>query len=117
MTPIDTYIQNSPPEHRERLELIRRLVKEIVPLAEEKIAWQMPTLFIEKKRFHYACAKNHIGFYLGAQAVIDFSEDCQKLGLKTSKGAMRLAHSQDLPVGFIQKLVRYVFLEDRESIH
>ncbi|MEZ4983172.1 MAG: DUF1801 domain-containing protein, partial [Saprospiraceae bacterium] len=64
MKDIDQYIADFPEEIQERLQIIRKAIKEEVPEGEEAISYQIPTFKFKKKNLvHFAGFKNHIGFY------------------------------------------------------
>ncbi|MGL5254628.1 MAG: iron chaperone [Brevinema sp.] len=109
MLTIDKYLNNCPEEGKQRLQAIKSLIKTLVPEVQEKISYQMPTFFIEKKQLHFSYAKNHIGIYPGSRVVEDFAEECTLNKLKYSKGAIQLPHNKELPIEFIKKIVQHVF--------
>lgn len=102
---IDEYIAQFDPEARERMNRLRALIMTIVPDAQEKMSWQMPTFYRNGNIVHFAGHKNHIGLYPGPDAIEYFAEELA--GYKTSKGAMQLPNSKPLPMELIEKLVRH----------
>lgn len=75
-TTIDEYIAQFPPEIQDRLQQIRKLVHEIVPLAIERISYKMPTFETDGKVLvHFAAFKKHIGFYPTPSGTDQFAEE------------------------------------------
>ena len=58
---VDQYIAGFP-DHSTVLQEVRNLIKTVLPDAEERIRYQMPTYFQTENIVHFACAKEHIGF-------------------------------------------------------
>ena len=58
---IDAYIDNCPEEIRNRLQELRRIIREVEPTMTEKIAWQMPSFYLNGPIIHFATNKKHIG--------------------------------------------------------
>ncbi len=110
MTPIDEYIAQCPPQHREKLEEIRQVIREAAPDATEKISWRMPTFYLNGNVVHFALHKSHIGFYPGASGVEHFEQELSDY--KHSKGAIRFPLSDPLPKGLIKDIVRFRVLEN-----
>lgn len=89
---IDEYIENQNEEHREDLYLLRRILREALPDAEERISWSMPTYWKGHNILHFAAFKNHIGFYPGSEAVEAFSADLENY--QTDKGTIRIPYGK-----------------------
>lgn len=60
---VDQYISEFPPDVRERLELIRSIIKKQAPQAEEKISYNMPYYKLNGMLVSFAAWKNHIALY------------------------------------------------------
>jgi uncharacterized protein YdhG (YjbR/CyaY superfamily) len=60
---IDEYIARFPPDAQEILQQIRKTIRQAAPDAQEKIAYQMPTFYLDGNLVHFAAFKHHIGFY------------------------------------------------------
>ncbi len=60
---IDEYIVQFPSETQEILRMLRKVILESAPDAEEKISYQMPTFELHGNLVHFAAFKKHIGFY------------------------------------------------------
>lgn len=72
---IDEYILFQDEEKQADLYLLRQILQQTLPEAEERISWSMPTYRKNHNILHFAAAKKHIGFYPGPEAVEEFRED------------------------------------------
>jgi len=87
---IDDYLKNIEPSKRKQLQRICMLAKEIVPSAEETIAYDMPTLKYEGKAFlGFDAHADHIGIYPYSGKVIPSLKD-ELRTYSVSKGAIRV---------------------------
>lgn len=102
---IDEYISSFTPEVQARLQQIRSLIKEMVPEAEEKISYGIPTFLLEKNLVHFAAFKEHIGFYALPTANEKFKKELSRY--KVGRGSIQFPLSEPLPVELIRKLVRF----------
>ncbi|NLJ95226.1 MAG: hypothetical protein GX326_07040 [Clostridiaceae bacterium] len=89
---IDEYIEAQDEDKRADLRLMHRVIKTAIPDAEERISWSMPTFWKQHNICHFVAAKQHIGFYPGAQAIEEFSD--QLTEYKTSKGTIRIPYGK-----------------------
>lgn len=113
MTVIETYISECPPERQEKLQQLYKQIKELVPQATEKIAYGMPTFYLDGNLVHFANAKNHIGFYPTPSAITAFKEELS--AYKTSKGAIQFPLNSPLPMDLIKKIVLFRVGENTQS--
>ena len=89
---IEEYILSQDEEKQSDLFLVRQILKEALPEAEERISWSMPTYWKNHNILHFAASKNHIGFYPGPEAVEEFKEELKKY--KVSKGTIRIPYGK-----------------------
>jgi uncharacterized protein YdhG (YjbR/CyaY superfamily) len=102
---IDEYISQFPLELQEKLQALRKVIKESAPDAKEKISYQMPTFVLHKNLVHFAAYKNHIGFYPTSSGIEAFKQDISNY--KSSKGAVQFPINQPLPFELISKIVKF----------
>ncbi len=76
----------------------------MVPSAEQKITYGMPTFKSTQNIFHFAAFKNHIGFYPEPDIILIFAE--QLTDYKTSKGAIQFKLNEQLPLKLIEEMVQ-----------
>lgn len=101
---IDEYLANYSGITRERLELIRQTVREIVPEAEEKISYGIPTFALRGNLIHFAGYDGHVGFYPGAAPIKEFAKELSEY--KTSKGTVQFPLAKPLPLDLIRQITR-----------
>ncbi len=103
---IDDYIAPFPAEVRERMDMIREAIHELVPAASEKISYQMPTFVVNKKNFvHFAGYDHHVGFYPTPSGISAFSEELSQY--KNAKGSVQFPHDRPLPIDLIRRIIVY----------
>jgi uncharacterized protein YdhG (YjbR/CyaY superfamily) len=108
---IDEYIQAFPEPARSKLAEIRRLVRELVPEAEERISYRMPAFFLKRNLVYFAGYAGHIGFYPGAAAIARFEDELS--GYKHAKGSVQFPLDEPLPLDLIGEMVRFKVEENR----
>lgn len=113
MTVIDEYIAQCPQEHQPKLNELREIIKKAAPQAEEKMAWAMPTFYLNGNVIHFALAKKHIGLYPGGSGVNEFEDRLQ--GYVHSKGAIQLPLDKPLPKKLITDIVKFRVKENCEE--
>jgi uncharacterized protein YdhG (YjbR/CyaY superfamily) len=109
-TNIDEYIAQFPPDVREKLREMRRLIKEAAPEAVETIGYQIPTFKQNGNLVHFAAFKNHIGFYPAPSGIEAFDEELAPY--KAGKGTIQFPLDQPIPAAIVQKVVRYRVAEN-----
>lgn len=102
---IDEYIAHCPVEIQNRLKEVRKVIKEIVPDAEERISYQMPAFFQNGVLVYFGAQKNHLGFYPTGSGVEHFKSELG--GYSFSKGAIQFPYDKPLPVELIQRITRF----------
>lgn len=104
---IDEYIAAQPKERQRYLTLVRNVVSEAIPEAEERISWSMPTFWKKHNIIQFADFKNHIGLYPGPEAVEEFGGRLK--GYKTSKGTIQIPYGEDIPLELIRDIARWCY--------
>ncbi|MDQ7093533.1 DUF1801 domain-containing protein [Desulfosporosinus sp. PR] len=102
---IDEYIGQFPPDIQEILEMLRKVIKEAAPDANEKISYQMPAFDLHGILVYFAACKNHIGFYPTASGIEAFKQEL--MAYKSSKGAVQFPIKKPIPYGLISKIVEF----------
>jgi uncharacterized protein YdhG (YjbR/CyaY superfamily) len=110
---MDEYIKRCPKPARERLETIRRLVRDMAPEATEKISYQMPTFFLNGNLVHFAAFAKHIGFYPTPSGIDEFKEELSKY--KNGKGSVQFPLEEPLPIELIKRIVKYRIERNRKK--
>lgn len=104
---IDEYIASQPENVQPLLNQVRDTLRAVLPDAEERISWSMPTFWKKHNIIHFAAAKSHIGIYPGAMAMEHFSDRLKEY--KTSKGALQLPFSKPLPLELIAEIAGWCY--------
>lgn len=104
---IDAYIAAQPEEAQRQLEEVRTAIRAALPDAEERISWSMPTFWKKHNIIQFAGFKNHIGLYLGPEAVLAFGERLKEY--KTRKGTIQLPHNKPLPLELIADIAGWCY--------
>ena len=109
---MDEYIHQQDIAVQPALISLRNAIHDAIPEAEERIAWSMPTW---KKNGHiisFAVSKNHIGVYIGEEAVSYFHDRLQ--GIDIYKGNLRLKRNQEMPLLLISDIAKWRFAMDQK---
>ncbi|HQX81400.1 MAG TPA: DUF1801 domain-containing protein [Vicinamibacterales bacterium] len=104
-TTIDEYIAGFPPNVRRLLRQVRATIRKAAPKAEEKISYQIPTLFLHGNLVHFGAFKEHIGFYPAPMGLKEFEKELSKYA--GSKGSVRFPLDQPMPLGLITRIVKF----------
>lgn len=102
---IDEYISDFPAEIRERLNIIRALIRDMVPEATEAISYGIPTFKLKGNLIHFAAFKNHIGLYPSPDGMEAFKEELSRY--KHAKGSVQFPLKEELPLDLIRRIVEY----------
>ena len=107
---VDLYIRAFPEPVREKLEAIRRFIREEAPEAKEVISYRMPTYKLSGNLVHFAGYARHIGFYPAPSAIEAFKAEL--VIYKNSKGAVQFPIDEALPEDLIRRMVRFRVAEN-----
>lgn len=109
---IDEYILSQDAEIQNDLRFIRQILRDVLPEAEERISWSMPTYWKGHNILHFAASKKHIGLYPGPEAVAHFADELKMY--KTDKGTIRIPYGKIEPE-IIQKIARWCYETDKHA--
>lgn len=101
---IDGYIAAFPPEVRDILNRIRRVVRKAAPGAEEAISYAIPTFKLNGNLVHFAAFKNHIGFYPPVHGDAKLVKAVSRYA--GEKGNLQFPLDQPIPYGLIERIVK-----------
>ncbi len=111
---IDEYIAMQPDNVAEILEEIREIIRTIVPNAEEKISYGIPTFKFHGNLVHFAAYKKHIGFYPSPSGVEAYKKELKNYN--TSKGTIQFQLNEPIPFELIKKIVAFRVEENINKI-
>ena len=107
---IDEYIFRFSLDVQGILEMLRKVIKESAPDAEEKISYQMPTFVLHGNLVHFAAYKNHIGFYPTPSGINAFKDELSEF--KGAKGSVQFPIEKPIPYELISKIVKFRVAEN-----
>ncbi|AGF57203.1 iron chaperone [Clostridium saccharoperbutylacetonicum] len=110
---IDEYILQFSPDIQEMLKMLRKVIKEAAPDAEEKISWGMPAFTLHGSLVYFAAHKNHIGFYPAPSGIEAFKQELSEY--KAAKGSVQFPITKPLPYELISKIVRFRVAENTKN--
>ena len=111
---VDAYFQNMPHHALERMITIRKALKNVAPLAQEVISYNMPALKYHGILLYYAAYEKHIGFYAIPSTHKAFSKELSKY--KTGKGSVQFPYDQPLPLDLIKRMAAYRYKEKQDEL-
>jgi uncharacterized protein YdhG (YjbR/CyaY superfamily) len=108
---VDEYIAALDEAPKERLQELRKIIREAAPRAEETISYNMPAFKSNGALLvWYAAFKKHIGFYPRASGIAAFKSEL--VGYKTSKGAIQFPIGRPIPARLVRKIVKFRIKEN-----
>ena len=103
---VDKYIADFPEDVQQRLQQMRETILKVIPDADEKIGYGIPTYKVNGKNLvHFGGFKNHVGFYPTPSGITSFDKELAPY--KKSKGSVNFSHNQKLPLSLVTKIVRF----------
>lgn len=103
---VDEYLDQFEGEARKRLDLMRQLVKDEAPEAEEGFMYGLIGYKLNKKPLvYFGGFAHHTGFYATPNGHTAFAEDFAKY--KQGKGSVQFPLDQPLPIELIKRVVAY----------
>lgn len=113
-TTIDEYIALFPPAVQEKLQLLRRIISEAAPDAEEAIKYRMPTFVFHGNLVYFAAWKKHIGLYPITSSMEATLPELAAYAT-SGRGTVKFPLDQPLPVSLIQHIVASRLKENLEN--
>jgi uncharacterized protein YdhG (YjbR/CyaY superfamily) len=109
---IDEYLDGLPDDVRARMSELRALVHRVVPDAEERIAYAMPTFAVEGRSVvHLAAWKKHIALYPLPELSGDVAAEAERY--RGAKDALQLPHAQPLPTALLEQVLAALLVRAR----
>ncbi len=105
---IDEYQNTFPEDAQQRMQQIRKLIKEVAPEAEEVISYQIPAFKIGKKfLIYYSAYAKHISLSSPWSEAFLKNFDTELSGLTVTKSAIQLPNVKPLPIALINQIVAF----------
>lgn len=111
---IDEYLLDVPENQRTALEVLRQIIRETAPDAEEVISYGMPAFKYYGMLVYFAAFKNHCSLFAANATMIEDLYPELK-AYKTSKGTIQFTPEKPLPVGLVQKIILSRMKENKEK--
>lgn len=106
MQSVDDYIDNFEGDARKRLEIMRELVRELVPEAVESMAYGMPAYKLNGKPLvYFAAFPKHVGFYATPNGHEAFRAEFAPY--KQGKGSVQFPLDRPLPRELIRRVILF----------
>jgi len=110
---VEEYIAGFPEEVREKLEKIRKIIKDQASDAVENISYGMPAYKTNKKPLiYFAGFKHHIGLYATPSGHDAFKQ--QLSAYKQGKGSVQFPLDGPIPYDLIKKIVAFRVKENNQ---
>ncbi len=110
-TTVDQYIAAQPKDVQPGLKLLRKLIKQAAPAAEEKISYNMPCYMLHGMLAFFSANAKHYGLYAMPSANVAFREKLQSY--ETSKGTIRLPLDKPIPQKLITDIIKFRVKENQ----
>jgi uncharacterized protein YdhG (YjbR/CyaY superfamily) len=106
-TTVAAYIDGFPRPVQTILKRVRRIVRDVVPDAEEVISYQIPAYKLKGKPVvYFAAFKEHYSIYpSNARLVAALKKELE--GYERSKGTIRFPLSEPVPAQLIERIVKF----------
>ena len=110
---IDEYHSIFPVDVVERMQAIRELVHKVVPDAEEVISYQIPAFKIGNKFYliYYSAYPKHLSLSSPWSENLLKEFEADLTGIKVSKSAIQFPHDMPLPLGLIERILKFRIVE------
>lgn len=112
-TSVEEYLAAQPGETRDKLEVLRAIIKNAAPQATERISYNMAAYDFNGVLVYFAGYKAHIGFYPTPSGIKAFQKELEKYA--SSKGAVQFPLDRPLPKTLISNIVKFRLKENLEK--
>ena len=97
------YISSFPLPVRRKLNELRKIIRGVVPRAEETISYGIAGFKVGKPLVYIGGFKNHVSFFPTSSPIRAFRAELT--GLKFSTGGVKFALDEKLPVALLKKMI------------
>jgi len=104
---ISTYISKQASKQQNVLTQTRNLIKTLLPKAEERMSYGVPSFRLNGKSIMYAAFKAHLGLYPDPTVINHFQKEL--VAYETAKGTIKFNLDQPIPFDLITKIVKYKY--------
>ena len=104
---VDDFISHAPPLAQPRLQELRRLIRDVLPQAEEKIWYGVPFYHQAGEVAGFSLAKQHISLGVGAKVLsAERRKKLAVMGYRTGSCTIQIRFDQNPPVALIREMLR-----------
>lgn len=103
---VDDYIASAGIEAHSKLEELRKIIKSVVPGAEEKISWGVPFYWYHGALAGFSAFKNHVGFGFAFVLQSKDREMLEKKGYTTGIKTIQIQFNQKMPATEIKQILK-----------
>ena len=109
----EEYLANFSGETRKKLDTLRKLIKDMVPEAGEKISYGIPTFTLNGKYFIYIAGyEKHVSIYPIPPGDEDFDKELAPY--VAGKGTVHFALDKPLPLPLIRKMIKFAVKQNQK---
>jgi uncharacterized protein YdhG (YjbR/CyaY superfamily) len=102
---VDEYIDSLSGKAKANATIVRKIIKESAPDAEEGIFYNMPGYKLNGPLVYFASYEKHIGFYPTPSGIETFKRELAIY--KSAKGSVQFPLSKPMPLKLISKIVKF----------
>ncbi|MBJ7879207.1 iron chaperone [Gelidibacter salicanalis] len=104
---VNEYIQSSPEAAQPVMEELQRIIKETVPEAKERIAWNVPNYKLNGVLTGFAVYSKHISLGFSEGGLSDEErKSFEDKGYEIGKGTVQIKFGQQVPVDIIKRALK-----------
>lgn len=104
-TSVEEYLVAFPDYVKTLLEELRQHIKNLLPEAEEKISYGIPSFFLHGPVVYYSGNKHHISIYPAPRDHPLFAEELTNY--KGGKGTVQFPFNQPIPYDLVTRIVHF----------
>ena len=104
MTTVEKYILQFEPKVQEKLNTLRQIFYEVLPVVEESIRYKIPAFTVGKHHLYFAAYKKHIGFY-PIYGLTEIEDQISVYRAKHTKDSLHFMLDRPLPIELIKKII------------
>jgi len=112
---IDEYHSTFPAEIQERMQQIRKIVKEVAPDAEEVISYQIPAFKYKGFLIYYSAYAKHISLASPWSQALLQEFEAELKDLKVTRSAIQLPNNKPLPLDLVKGIVTFRKKENEKA--
>ncbi|PPL00783.1 iron chaperone [Parapedobacter indicus] len=113
---IDEYHQAFSGESLARMQIIRKIIHEVVPDAAESISYQIPCFKYHGYLIYYCAFPKHVSLSHPYSDAFWEHFKADLVGYKTSKSVIQIPADKPLPEALIKKIVTFRKKENEEKV-